>query len=245
MDQDIDDLIADYVDSGGRADEWIASWHEDMRARLSPSYNISPTNTVAIVREGLDDAGTPRRRLDAAVWDLRPAWRTKLGKPMINARLETVAEKPMWRAAFARRRVLVPMRGYYEWTGPPKQRQPHFICNPQSPLLSAAGLGEVRNIGTENEPDWEVSAAIITTAAADAGGEVHDRMPVFLPPDLWDTWLDHRPLKTEDKPAMLDMLGQSCRDISPHMVTYPVSPHVNRAGAGVGDPETIEPVYSS
>src|SRR5690625_3182945 len=82
-------------------------------------------------------------------------------------------------------------------------------------------------------------------AAADAGGEVHDRMTVFLPSDLWDTGLDHRPLKTEDKPAMLDMLGQSCRDISPHMVTYPVSPQVNRAGAGVSDPETIEPVYSS
>lgn len=238
MDQDIDDLIADYVERGGRADEWIHSRHEEIRDRLKPSYNISPTNTVAIVRESAGDDQKRRRHLDAAVWDLRPQWRTQLGKPMINARLETVAEKPMWRSAFSRRRVLVPMRGYFEWTGAPKQRQPHFIHNPQAPLLSAAGLGEVRNTGTENEPEWEVSTAIITTGAVDASGDVHDRMPVFLSEDYWDAWLD--PSDVADKADMVGMLHEASQTMSPNMVTYPVSTRVNRAGAGASDPATIE-----
>lgn len=242
MDQDLDDLIADYVDGGGNAQDWVHSWLRQLRPQLRPSYNISPTNTIAIVREALDDSGEPRRRVDTAVWDLRPSWRTKMGKPMINARLETVAQKPMWRSAFARRRVLVPMRGYFEWTGPPKQRQSHFIHHRAAKLISAAGLGEVRNIGSDDTPEWEVSTAIITTEAADAGGEVHDRMPVFLRPEHWDAWLSQTPLESADKPQMLDLLRQASGETSPMMVTHPVSPQVNRAGSGAGEPAIIEPI---
>lgn len=243
MNKDADDVIQAYVAAGGRAADAKAAWISDLEDRLVPSYNISPTDTVAVIRERLDtDTGEARREAELAVWDLRPPWRTQLGKPMINARLESLADRRMWRHAFARRRVLIPMIGYYEWSGPKSARIPHFLHSPGQELLSAAGLAEVRNVGSREEPAWEVSCAIITREARDASGEVHDRMPVFLPAVRWDSWLDARPVESADQPAVLAMLARESEAAAADLLSHPVDPRVNRAGAGVDDPATIEPV---
>lgn len=139
------------------------------------------------MREKLND-GTIERELWMARWDFRPHWRTD-AHPLINARLETVAEKPTFRDAFVSRRAIVPMTGYFEWTGPPKDKTPHHV-SAGGELLSAAGPYAFRKIGESDAGDeWETSYVVITRTAVDAAGEVHDRMPVFLTPDVSADWL--------------------------------------------------------
>lgn len=243
MNQDADDIIAAYVAAGGSPQDAKTAWMTDFEQRLRPSYNISPTDEVALVRERVDtDSNEVSRQVSIGVWDLRPHWRTKLGKPMINARLESVGEKPLWRRAFERRRVLVPMNGYFEWTGSKGDRTPSFIHSDQTPLLSAAGIGEVRNIGAEDDPQWEVSCAIITRKAHDASGVVHDRMPCLLGEEHWSTWLDPTPLDAGDSGSMLDLLRDASEELMPTIVAHRVDPQVNHAGAGADDPATVRPV---
>jgi putative SOS response-associated peptidase YedK len=112
---------------------------------------------------------------------------------MINARAETLAEKPSFKRLFATRRLLVPMAGFYEWKAVPGQKvkQPFFIHRPDGLPLAAAGLWTVwRDPANEDESAWLHSCTIITTAANRLVSSLHDRMPAFLAPDDWDVWLD-------------------------------------------------------
>jgi putative SOS response-associated peptidase YedK len=127
-------------------------------------------------------------------WGLLPFWAKDLksGASMINARIETVATKPAYRAAFKTRRCVLPMAGYYEWQDTPRGKQPYLITlRDGGSDLFAAGLWEPRHaLQPENE---DGSCTIITTTGVDAAGGIHDRMPVFVPPELIDRWMHATP----------------------------------------------------
>jgi putative SOS response-associated peptidase YedK len=214
MNKKVDDLIVDYVAAGGKVKNFVADWQA--------TFSIPPTSAAPIVRERVDEEGTVDRELELSKWGLRPFFMKDSPKPGFhNARLETVADKPSFRTAFPKRRALVPMNGYYEWVERADKKQPYFIHG--DGLLSAAGLYEV----TKN----------------DAGGEVHDRMPVFLTPSAWDAWLSPAELDKGDKSAMLDLLGEQSVAMAATLTTYPVSMRVNNVRKiDPHDPTLLEPV---
>jgi putative SOS response-associated peptidase YedK len=155
---------------------------------LRPRYNIAPSQEVAAVR--VDDAGL--RQLAYFRWGLVPSWGTDpaIGNRMINARAETVAEKPSYRTAFAARRCLILADGFYEWqktgTTAKAAKQPYYITMREDGPFAFAGLWE-RNMrcGAPLE-----TCTIITTDANALMRPLHDRMPVILPFDKQDLWLD-------------------------------------------------------
>jgi len=226
MDKDTDDLIQEFVATGGDFRDW------------RPSYNIAPTDRVPVVREWEHD-GTVTREVDAATWGLTPAWSTGGKRPApINARIETVATNGMFRTAFDSRRCIVPMTGYYEWEDLPDGKQPHFIHG--DGLLAAAGLYAARK---ESDDSWSHSMTIITREARDASGEIHDRMPAFLERNVWDEWL--RPGKLTDPNHLLDLLDRTSIAVAAHIESYPVSRRVNSVrvpDAERQDPALIRPL---
>lgn len=156
---------------------------------LEPRYNVAPTDDVVGVR-----ATEGGRRLEAFHWGLVPWWAEspKVGARMINARAETVATKGAFKDAFARRRLLVPADGFYEWAAVEgsRRKQAYFVHAPDDQPYAFAGLWE-RWRGPDRDATDELrSTTIITTTANEAMAAIHDRMPVILPRDVWDVWLD-------------------------------------------------------
>ncbi|MDQ7993298.1 MAG: SOS response-associated peptidase [Propionicimonas sp.] len=160
-----------------------------------PSWNVAPTDPVRAVVERPAESGAVRR-LVALRWGLVPSWSKDAGggARMINARVETVAEKPAFRRAFATRRCLLPADGYYEWyttaqtdrRGKPV-KQPFFIHPTDGGLYVMAGLYE---FWKAPDGSWLSTCTIITTTATDALGQLHDRMPMVVAREAWDDWLD-------------------------------------------------------
>lgn len=157
-------------------------------AEFPPRYNIAPTEPVAIVRNG--HAG--ERELALVRWGLIPSWAKEPAKlsTLINARSETAAEKPSFRACLRHRRCIVPADAFYEWTGSPGAKQPHMIALRSGGPMGLAGLWDhwLGADGSEIE-----TMAILTTAANAEMAPIHDRMPVILSPDDFELWLDCRP----------------------------------------------------
>ncbi len=155
-------------------------------AAVEPRWNIAPTTFVPVVR--LDDAGA--RRLSMLYWGLVPHWAKEksIGARMINARAETLAEKPSFRTAYRRRRCLVLADGWYEWKPEGGAKQPYFIHAANGEPFAMAGLWESW-VETAGEPPLE-SCAIVTTEAVGTLAEIHHRTPVVLEPQSFDTWLD-------------------------------------------------------
>ncbi|MCD8351149.1 MAG: SOS response-associated peptidase [Planctomycetaceae bacterium] len=148
-------------------------------------YNIAPTQSMTVAVRG--DAGP--EWMDAK-WGLVPSWSrdATFAARCINAKAETASEKPTYRDAFRLRRCLVPASGFYEWRREPgsKKRTPFYFSPRDGDELAFAGLWEVWRGGGEDS----VSFTILTTAADATVAPVHDRMPVILPPDKWEAWLD-------------------------------------------------------
>lgn len=161
-------------------------------AEHAARYNVAPTDDVFVVfTEDL------QRRLDAYRWGLVPygAADLSVGNRMINARAETLATKGVFRASLAKRRCIVPADGFYEWKvigGPPSKpvKQPYFIHPAPGEQLAFAGLWSEWHGDVAGERSVVRSTTIITTAANEAMAPLHDRMPVILPPETWDEWLD-------------------------------------------------------
>lgn len=165
-------------------------------AGIEPQYNLAPTQRAAVV---LDADG--ELRLRKLRWGLIPPWArdAKSGYSTINARVETVATKPAYRAAWkAPRRCLVPMAGYYEWKDERDGKQPYYVTRADGAALYAAGLWEPKH--RLQGDDSEGSVTLITRDAVDDAGEVHDRMPVFLDPAQAREWMT---AGSEDAMAML------------------------------------------
>jgi putative SOS response-associated peptidase YedK len=158
-----------------------------------PRYNIAPTQFAPIVRlrpvEGAVDGRGSVRELAIAKWGLIPSWAKdpSMGARMNNARAETVAEKPAFRAAFKRRRCLIPVDGWYEWKEEGGRKQPYFLHLGENELASLAGVWE-EWISPDGSP--VESYAVITTEANEDAAQVHDRMPVIVEPAQCPLWLE-------------------------------------------------------
>ncbi|MFC5885245.1 SOS response-associated peptidase [Kitasatospora sp. CM 4170] len=169
---------------------------------LAPSWNVAPTDPVWTVLERVDhDTGELSRQLRPVRWGLVPSWSKDPngGARMINARSETVHEKPAFRSAFAKRRCVLPADGYYEWVQVPAcdgrkaYKQPYFLHPAEGGPMVMAGLYEFwrdRSVPEDDPAAWLATATIITTDATDAAGRVHDRMPLTIGPADLDAWLD-------------------------------------------------------
>ncbi|NJO76683.1 MAG: SOS response-associated peptidase [Leptolyngbyaceae cyanobacterium RM1_406_9] len=194
---------------------------------LPPRYNIAPTQPVAAIV--LDQE---QRQFRHFYWGLIPFWAKdpKIGVRLINARSETVSEKPAFRTAFKRRRCLIVTDGFYEWKKVEKQKQPFYFCRSDCHPFAFAGLWEHWQ---SSEGDTIDSCTILTTEASDLMESIHNRMPVFLDEPDYDRWLS-----PTSKPDLLQAL------LRPHsaqgMERYPVSSQVNRAAND--SPDCIQPL---
>ncbi|AUG29751.1 MULTISPECIES: SOS response-associated peptidase [Microbacterium] len=207
----------------------------------APSYNVAPTDRVAIV---LDSAKTepPTRRLEAARWGLVPSWSKDpgIGAKAINARAEEVEDKPMFRQALIARRAIVPASGYYEWKTEDGVKTPYYIHPAGDEPLFFAGLYEWWKDPAKAPDDptrWMLSFTVMTRGAVGQLGSIHDRMPLFIDADYADVWLDPT---TENVGDLLD----ATIDASPVLVDGLMMRQVGREVGNVRNngPELIEPV---
>ena len=203
---------------------------QDNRLELEPNYNVAPTQNVLTVI----DAGENRRG-GFMRWGLIPHWAKNpaVGSPMINARAETVAQKPAFRDALRRRRCLVLADGFYEWRKMGRAKTPMRIAMESGDPFAFAGLW---SIWKDPEGNAIPSCAIITTQANDLLRPIHNRMPVILPKAMEEFWLDR---DVQDPHALADVLTSYPSDL---MRAYPVSTLVNSARNN--RPEVMEPAAS-
>ncbi len=210
---------------------------------LPPNHNVAPTQDIYAVVDTADG----ERHLEAFHWGLVPSWAkdTKIASKMINARGETVAEKPAFKSLLKKHRLLVPMDGFYEWkaaaegapltkAGKPA-KTPMFIHRVDGEPLAVAGLWATwrdRELGPD--APWLHSCTLITTSANQTMAPVHDRMPVILPKSAWDAWLDPT---NQDIEQLRSLLVPAPDDIlTMHAVSTAVN-NVRNKGS-----ELIEPV---
>lgn len=198
---------------------------------LEPRYNIAPSQEVpAITSEG------GARSLTRLKWGLVPFWvkdRNK-SKPLINARAETVAEKPSFKRSLARRRCLLPADGFYEWLSGKSGKTPMYIFKQDREMFGFAGLWD-----EWRSPEGEVirTCTILTTDANEVVKEIHDRMPVILTRDAEDIWLDD---SITDAARLSGLLRPLPREITR---AYEVSSAVNSPARDL--PQLVEPVSQS
>ncbi|WP_199485191.1 SOS response-associated peptidase [Actinomadura craniellae] len=217
---------------------------------LEPDYNVAPTKQVPVVlehrpkeepkeEEAAGEAQEPARELRTVRWGLVPSWAKDpgIGSRLINARVETVHEKPSFRRAFKRRRCLLPADGFYEWykleteEGRKPRKQPYFIHPADGSLMAMAGLYE---LWREPDGEWLWTCTVITTEASDDVGRIHDRMPMVVEPSRWDAWLDPGLTDPDEVRSLLvpAMAGT--------MEAHPVSPAVGNVRNN--GPELIRPL---
>ena len=212
---------------------------------LDPNWNVAPTDPVYAVAEsrGVRQLGTFR-------WGLVPSWAESpaVGARMINARAETVATKPAYRQALARRRCIVPADAFYEWAPVAQpvdqpvgkqarpRKQPYAIARRDGRPLAFAGLWEVWHDRDDPGGPPLRSCVIITTGANDLVRPVHDRMPVVLPPEAWDRWLDR---DNQDVDAVSRFLVPAPAE---DFTRWPVGSEVNKADAD--GPQLLVPLAS-
>ncbi|MEQ6900071.1 SOS response-associated peptidase [Nocardioides sp. YIM 152588] len=245
--------------ASSRSPEDLAEEFEVVDSRLDhvlpPDYNVAPTKEVYAVlerprrREGeaaADDAEPEiTRQLRSLRWGLVPSWAKDpgIGSRMINARMETVAEKPAFRRAFAARRCLLPADGYFEWypteqlgkSGKPL-KQPFYIHPADGGVMAMAGLYEIWKDPTRDEDDPERfrwTCTVLTTDAPDDLGRIHDRMPLLVPRERRDAWL--APGTAKGDLAELLVPAQQTG-----LVAHPVSTAVGNVRNN--GPELVEPL---
>jgi putative SOS response-associated peptidase YedK len=220
--------------------EEFAVQRDRVGADREADYNVAPTKPVYAVltrrHEPTETAAAaaaeqarPERELRVVRWGLVPFWAKDpaIGSRMINARAETLAEKPAFRRAFARRRCLLPADGFYEWQAPAnggKRKQPYYIYRTDGGVLAFAGLYELwRDPSVPDDADgaWLWTATIITTSATDEVGKIHDRMPMIIERSSWDDWLDPDNNEASDVSRLLVPAAAS------GLTSHPVSTAVN------------------
>ena len=198
---------------------------------LEPRYNVAPSQEAPVVRLEEDD----KRHLRLLRWGLIPSWAKdrRIGYKTINARAETVADKPAFRSAFRRRRCLVLADGFYEWQKRDKGKQPYRIVLADRGAFAMAGLWES---WTDPEAGERVeSFTIVVTDANERLAAIHDRMPVILPPEAHALWLDAEAARDDLLALLRPYPGEA-------MAAYPVSALVNKPANDL--PACIEPVES-
>ncbi|WP_346899527.1 SOS response-associated peptidase [uncultured Roseibium sp.] len=181
-----------------------------------PRYNIAPTQPIATVRREHGE-----RHFALVRWGLVPSW---VKDPasfslLINARAETAAEKPSFRAAMRHHRCLIPASGFYEWRRTPEGKQPYWISPADGGLMAFAGLWD-----TWSDPDGGDidTGAVLTTTANKTIGRIHHRMPAILMPEAFDDWLDTGNVMVRDAKKLLVPAPED------YLTAIPVSPRVNK-----------------
>lgn len=218
---------------------------------IPPSWNIAPTDDAPIVLERLiDDA--PVRQLHVARWGLVPSWAKDIrgGAKMINARSETVLEKPAFRKAVQSRRCAVPADGYYEWKqGEGRNKQPYYVHPRDESAMAFAGLYEWwkdPSVPPGEPGQWVLSMSIMTADSPPAGAEgtifaeltaLHDRVPLPMGRDTMAAWLDPQ---VDDAAGLVDLVRSGVKEVAAGW-------RVDSVGQAVGNvrnnsPELIEPV---
>ena len=213
------------------------------------NWNIAPTNPIYIVRSPIKEESETKKDLAIVSWGLIAPWLSDISEAKtsqsraINARSESVYEKPTFRDAFKQRRCLVPAQGYYEWAtalGQYKPKQAFYISSRDGAQLSIAGIWSSWRAPNGEEIE---SASIITQEAQGELATIHSRMPVFMPRDRWDAWLDPENKEIADLRNL--MVVQSPEAI---VKAHPVSSAVNSVANNgaqlieaieLGEPETL------
>lgn len=151
----------------------------------APSWNVKPTQAIPLIT-----GAPPERRLAVARWSLVPPWADdlKLKFPTFNARSESAATKPTFRASVVSKRCIIPFDGYYEWKRQSDDNVPHYVSRSDGAPLSLAGLYSWWQ--SPQDQAWHLTATILTSAAVGELAALHDRMPVLVHPSLMDEWLD-------------------------------------------------------
>jgi putative SOS response-associated peptidase YedK len=223
----------------------------EVKETLAPDYNVAPTKEVYAVLERPPSEEKQRpaeRQLRVLKWGLVPFWAKDpaIGNKLINARMETVGEKPSFRQAFASRRCLLPADGYYEWYAAEQKtkagkplKQPFFIHPADGSVIAMAGLYEIWRDPTRADDDPERfrwTCTVLTTSAEDELGRIHDRMPLLVERERYGAWLD----PTVDDP---DKLRRLLVPASPgRLEAYPVTTKVNSVRNN--GPDLLEPLGS-
>jgi putative SOS response-associated peptidase YedK len=223
----------------------------EVKETLAPDYNVAPTKQVYAVLERPQDkdepaAGHAERQLRTLKWGLVPFWAKDpaIGNKLINARMETVHEKPAFRRAFAARRCLLPADGYYEWYATEQKtkagkplKQPFFIHPADGGVMAMAGLYEIWRDPTRDDDDpqrFTWTCTVLTTRAEDAVGHIHDRMPLLVEPERYAAWLDPGTSDVEELTGLLVPAAPG------RLEAYPVSTEVNNVRNN--GPELLDPV---
>jgi putative SOS response-associated peptidase YedK len=216
-----------------------ATLDDGVEPEKRPSWNVAPTTQVlGVTARRAEDGDDVTRTLAPFRWGLIPSWAkdTTSGNRLFNARGETVASKPSFRAAFKARRIIVPADGFYEWHKlSSTSKQPHYFTRTDGEPLAFAGLSEWWR--DKNGPDDAPairSCTIITTSAGEDMEGIHDRMPVILNPDTFDVWLDP---DTNDSDELTALLHPAPKGTITH---HPVGQRVGSVRNN--DAELIEPV---
>lgn len=199
---------------------------------ISAGYNIAPTTDVLAITQ-VDG----HREAELLRWGLIPSWAKDeaMGARLTNARSETAAEKPSFRQALRRRRCLIPADGFYEWRTEGGAKQPYYFTLPDEGVFGFAGLWESWQPPQTAGPRPMIhSCTILTTSANQFMGQYHDRMPVIIPPDQYDLWLDPRVIEPA---AIAPLLAASPED---RLIARPVSKFVSNARNQ--GPECIAPL---
>lgn len=213
---------------------------DDLAGDAGGRFNVAPTDEASVVVQRDD-----RRAVVAYRWGLQPAWMDPgRAAKAFNARAETLATSGLFRDAFRRRRCLVPVDGFYEWRRAGSRRIPTWIHDPDGAPLALAGLWTGRQ--DEETGEWLRSFTIVTSPPNTLLADIHDRMPVIIPPAAWTAWLDPTPRD----PGELRALLEPSDDVA--LEAYEVAPLVNNvrndgpglilpvqaaAGAGPTDPD--------
>jgi putative SOS response-associated peptidase YedK len=222
---------------------------EDLIEEFEPDYNVAPTKTAPVVFAAQvdQDADRPARRLRLFTWGLVPWWAEDRGIAgrLINARAETILDKPAYRTAVLAQRCLIPADGWFEWQVSPTavddrgrpRRQPFFIRPADGTVAAIAGVYDLWRDRTRHADDpqaWLASFSVVTVRAEPGLRAVHDRMPLVLPRSLWGAWLD--PLQRDP-----DTLRALLQPAAPgRFAAVPVSLRVNAASNN--GPELLEPL---
>jgi putative SOS response-associated peptidase YedK len=209
-----------------RPEALAAQFGLDEYSDYPPRWNITPGTDIPVIRQSPEG----KRVLHLLRWGLVPHWArdASIGQRLNNARAETVAEKPAFREAFRRRRCLIPADGFYEWQTVGKVKRPHYISLRSGRPLAMGGLWE-----SWRAPDGGVlrTCAIVTTGPNSLMAPIHDRMPVIIAPERWQTWL------AEPPDAAMTLLSPYPAEL---MQAWAVHPRVSKAVEDT--PELIEPL---
>lgn len=240
-----------YVSTKSSSDlleEFDAVYEPDAAADLTefePDYNVAPTKTIRMVVKrpprssngSADKSAEPVRQLRLAYWGLVPSWAKdrSVGNKLINARAESLVDKPAFRNGFAKRRCLIPADGWYEWlrtndaAGKPL-KQPYFMNPPDGRSVALAGLyGFWKPKDAGPEVELLLSATIVTVTAQGALAEIHDRMPLVLDQHSWERWLDP---SAAGPVELLEPTDEARRE---HLELRPVSTEVNNVKHNAAD----------